>query len=387
MKIGLIGLPFDDNLGDPIMIENIQKIIRQKLTIQVDFVVVDLLARDRQEKRSLGNLLLRKISGFTERYISEKLSQNVNHKRFIHFEKEAVSAHFKEQLQDCDIAIVVGGGIVNFRTNRFVNFLLTVVKCSEQLEIPCILNALGIEQGFDLSFPNCQLYQRALNNPWIRAISTRDHLDTLKQYVTGDTPIALVADSACFTYPLENGGEKNKSLIGIGIIRPEIFDSYKNRRLKTSYINLINSLIVKLKQQNEAFQIFTNGNQADFDFARSLKEKHELADNFLADRPQSSAELKLIVASYKKILCSRLHAAILAYSADTPVMGIDWNGKLKSFGNQIYQKTLFYYPDEVTADKLLAILYDIDEYKWTEEEKRTYLETEIEFLQENIGKV
>lgn len=384
MKIGLIGLPYDDNLGDLVMIESLEKIIKQKLKINTEFIRIDLLARNLKEGVSYSNYIFKKTVGFFEKFINEKVAQALNIRRFNYFERNEVKKHFKNQLKDCDIAIIVGGGIINFRTNRFVNHFSSIIDCLEELNIPCILNSLGVEQGYDLNFPNCRIYKQALNNKQLQAISTRDNLCTLREYVRNNEKTTLVSDSACFVCDLDNIKEKKAYPIGIGIIRPEIFDSYKMQDLKKSYLFLINNLIELLKQGNYQFQLFTNGNGQDFAFGQTLLEKHNLSADFLAGKPKSSKQLEVNIASYEKIICSRLHAAIIAYSADVPVMGIDWNGKLKSFGEQIYTQSLFYFPDEVTAEELLEILNSINDYKWTQKNKREYLEKELSFLKSNL---
>lgn len=384
MKIGLIGLPYDDNLGDLVMMESLEKIIKQKLKIDAEFVRVDLLARNLKSEVSYSNYIIKKIVGFFEKFINEKIAQTLNIRRFNYFEKNEIKRHFKNQLKGCDVAIIVGGGIINFRTNRFVNHFSSIINCLEQLNIPCILNSLGVEQGYDLSFPNCRVYKKALNSEQVQAISTRDNLNTLREYVRNEEKTTLVSDSACFICGLDNIKEKKACSIGIGIIRPEIFDSYKMRDLKKSYLSLINNLIEILKQENYQFQLFTNGNEQDFAFGQSLLEKHGLSINFLAEKPENSEELEINISSYEKIICSRLHAAIIAYSANVPVMGIDWNGKLKSFGEQIYTNNLFYFPNEITAEKVINILNSINDYKWTQKNKEKYLEKEFNFLKSNL---
>ncbi|GBD73070.1 hypothetical protein TEHN7126_1578 [Tetragenococcus halophilus subsp. halophilus] len=384
MKIGLIGLPYDDNLGDLVMIESLEKIIKQRLKINAEFIRIDLLARNLKKGVSYRNYIFKKTVGFFEKFINEKVAQALNIRRFNYFERDEVKKHFKNQLKNCDIAIIVGGGIINFRTNRFVNHFSSIIDCLEELNIPCILNSLGVEQGYDLNFPNCRIYEQALNNKQLQAISTRDNLHTLREYVCNNEKTTLVSDSACFVCDLDNIKEKKACSIGIGIIRPEIFDSYKMQDLKKSYLLIINNLIELLKQGNYQFQLFTNGNGQDFAFGQTLLEKHNLNADFLAGKPKSSKQLEVNIASYEKIICSRLHAAIIAYSADVPVMGIDWNGKLKSFGEQIYTQSLFYFPDEVTAEQLLEILNSINDYKWTQKNKREYLEKELNFLKSNL---
>lgn len=60
MKIGLIGLPYDDNLGDLVMMESLEKIIKQKLKIDAEFVRVDLLARNLKSEVSYSNYIIKK---------------------------------------------------------------------------------------------------------------------------------------------------------------------------------------------------------------------------------------------------------------------------------------------------------------------------------------
>lgn len=386
MKIALIGLPYDNNLGDLIMMEAIEKIIQDKAQEKIEFVWIDLLTRDNQTTKSFFNRILSKVTGFTEKFVSEKLSQKINYQRFHLFEEKKVQDHLKALGATCDVAIFVGGGLINFRTNRFVNHFTALIETLAALNVPIILNALGVEQGYDVTFFNCRRYKQALNQPQILAISTRDHLETLRKYVDDATKTSLVADSACGAYELFQVETVKRKVIGIGVIRPGIFDSYKTSQWKKKYIRLLENLLDLLLQNHIAFELFTNGNTEDQAFAKELLAQFDLDESYLAKRPTTSMALISLVASYQKVVCSRLHAAIIAYSADVPFIGIDWNGKLKSFGQQIQAPDCIYYPDEITAPELMAELKNLQQVKWTAEENKKYLASEYSFLFTSLEK-
>lgn len=384
MKIALVGLPNDKNLGDVVMLESVEKIVRKILDEEVQFVQVDLLASDVPKTNTFSNKLLRKIGKFCELFLNDITSQRVNIFRFTQFEKKSVENYILEVCEDCDFAIFVGGGLINFRTDRFANHFLTTIESLEILNIPILLNAMGVEQGYDESFPNCMLFKKALNNSNIIGISTRDNLDTLANYVEGTKDIQLVSDSACDAYNLLGIKKEHTHKIGIGVIRPGIFDTYKTSQWKDQYIKLMDELIEILMDRQIPFQLFTNGGLSDYQFAKSLIDKFNLDGNYLAKRPEKSEELIKTIASYEKVICSRLHATIIAYSADVPVIGVDWNGKLKSFGKQIYSQELFYYPDEISSVDLIQKLDKLEEYKWSDDEKDKYIKTEIDFLKKYL---
>ena len=62
IRIGLVGLPYDDNLGDPLMIECVKRICEKQFASNsnddFEFEMIDLMARENNEeipyKRSLG---------------------------------------------------------------------------------------------------------------------------------------------------------------------------------------------------------------------------------------------------------------------------------------------------------------------------------------------
>ena len=394
-KIALVGLLYDDNLGDPLMVECVERIyknIAKNKSVDVTFKHVDLYGK-KSEDQIFKRSKIQNITTIPYR-MAKKITKKHLEKMYLFFERklyeidksqeQKVKNYYYENLNDCDMVVIVGGALIKFRYNRdFYNPLSTLVKVAEDLKVDVVFNSVGIENGYNESFATCKIVKSFLNSKSVKLITTRDDFETLKKYVDNEeTYIGKTADSATWYKELFDIKEsKNKKVLGISVISPEKFDQYTDDNKSEQYVELITSFIKLLLEKNVKFQLFTNGHFMDQRFLESLAAELQLDSSYITKRPEKYSEIVENMLSYHTIIASRLHSCILGYSLDLPVLGIDWNNKLLFFGQEIKQPERFFKPDEVSPLDLYDKVMEIKHEKYEPIIRGNYRDTQIKSIE------
>ena len=98
--------------------------------------------------------------------------------------------------KDLDVLIFVGGGLIKFKQQNFHYIITDIIKVAQDLKIPVVFNSVGVE-GYDLQDVNCQMLKHAINSKCVKAISTRDDFDLLKNSYIENNKIKLLAIRPC----------------------------------------------------------------------------------------------------------------------------------------------------------------------------------------------
>lgn len=150
------------------------------------------------------------------------------------------------------------------------------------------------------------------------------------------------------------------------------------------YKQIIDALLAK----GLVVKVFTNGSNADYKFALSLKEylkdEPKYQDLFL-ERFTTVQELVTFIASCKATIVTRLHAAIISYALEVPSVSLVWNNKQILFGEIIKRKNSFITKDNFTSDYILKMLsLELDDPVKMDED---YQRTDYEFLEEVLKSI
>lgn len=175
-----------------------------------------------------------------------------------------------------------------------------------------------------------------MNNDIIKLVSTRDDICLLNSnYIYNRNIKTLkVADPAIFVRDVYKIEKKDSDVIGIGLIRGNIFIDNGINFSRDQLLNLYVELIDCLKKEGRKIQLFTNGLNQDLELADSICKKTGLNNDSIVV-PKDSRDLVEIISKFSFIFAARLHACIISYSLDIPAVGICWNNKLKIFGKTI----------------------------------------------------
>lgn len=351
-KICFAGLVSDLNLGDQIILESTKNLYRKEIPDDFETFTLDLTYK-------YTSFLSKIICKIRERVCYLFLYNNSNY--LIYKEIDYFKNIYKKSIVESDLIVFVGGGIIKYKYQKFYIVVSALIKAAEELNIPVIINAVGVE-GFDDKDNRCLILKKHLNMDVVKNITTRDDLFTLKNfYFDGDSGkcINKIADSAVYCDEAYNVSRKKSSIYGIGLIRGEIFLDNQKNITKKELAKFYADLIIEFETRNLEYQIFTNGFPGDVDLIDEIKEF--LSRDYLSiSKPVKDTDLVEVISSFKAIVAARLHANIIAYSLNIPSIGIVWNEKLSMFGFDIGYPERFFDSDKLNAKNIVDALIKAD---------------------------
>lgn len=382
-KIAFIGLYEDDNLGDPVIAKCTESLYLKYIPHDDRLLIKHL---------SLNHFIYNAPNGWLRYYWICKNRLNFSWKKIEDWciEREYIS-YFCNELKDVDAIIVVGGGLLEFTGGRFVNGLYACTIAGNKYKIPVMITATGIE-GFDRKNPLCKKIKKMLHQQSLKYISTRDDIDTLvHNYFDNRTCIKCekVCDPAVWSSEVFNiKKSENSDIIGIGVVRKNIFVNYgidfSEMQLAALYVGII-KYIIKLELK---VQLFTNGTIADNIFAFeiiSLLQKEGI--NLSYNIPNSPDELLKIISNYKGVIAGRLHSCIISYSLNIPAVGLVWNEKLKLFGQSIGEEDNFIEHDKFIPQLIVDQLQKAMKKGYNQECRNKYRNTILESIKECVNSI
>lgn len=241
------------------------------------------------------------------------------------------------KLKNLDVIIFAGGGLIKFHQQFFHMYIDEITAEANKYNVPVIFNAVGIE-GYEEHDIRCQMLKTALNRKCVKAISTRDNLELLQEkYVTRRAiKVSQVCDPALWakeTYGIKATEQRG---VGLGVIRPEIFELYGVEAPKQTLLDFYKMIITELEEKHISYKLFTNGARRDYKFIddiRTYMNRGEEFNEFVEPIPKSGKVLTRMINKYERIVTCRMHAAIIAYSLGVPAVSVVWNKKLEYFAD------------------------------------------------------
>lgn len=400
-KILLCGLKYDCNFGDPIINDSckyiLEEIISENNINNVKIEEIDMAGRcDFNKKYKVNNFLLffykiiRKTLSLLKKIKIEKMYNYFDYITW-YFTDECLiyKKKYKEKIVNSDIIIFVGGGIVKYKYQNFYHYINYVIKEAKKKNIPVALNAVGIE-GFDNSNIKCKVLKKALNQKNVKMITTRDDLNKLYKYISKNNDIILgqVSDPAVYineVYEISRNTESE--IIGLGVCRGRLFLDNEIDYNETKLLNLWKNIIFKLDENNIKWKIYTNGLDADNQFALKLADELKIEKEKVII-PNTPKELVETISNFEAIINTRLHSSIIAYSLKVPSIGLVWNNKLKMFGDSIGYPERFLSIDEFNPEiiirKLKVAISENYEKILPEEYRKSIKESLIKFIDKEL---
>lgn len=343
-KIILAGLSTDRNLGDIVIADCAKFLFNEetKKISDVEYGNLDLTGYYKSIAKK--PFLLRKMYGAWNRLVNLFITNKMKRQVLQH------SKYYQRHIKNASLIVIVGGGMIKYKYQHFWLYLSGLIDAAERVGVPIVLNALGVE-GYNENDPRCQILKRALNNPAVKVITTRDDIDTLQKcYLRGNRQVISrkVADPAVYAADAYNVQQsKNLGCVGVGLIRGNIFKDNEVTLSKEDVAMLYINILTELDSRGIAWKVFTNGLPADLELAHEIFTaigKSNEVDNILV--PQTAKQLLEIIAGFNAVIAARLHACIISYSLNIPAVGLVWNDKLLLFGESIGHPERF-----ITSDK------------------------------------
>lgn len=360
MKIGVVGLYSNKNIGDYLLVES-AKFLLKKHSPDVALKDVDVDPRDLVIFSGRRKVNLKLFEALTR---SKKLIFPVLRMPAFQYYYEyfswwiKVNWFYKEAIKDVDCLVIAGGGFLKFKTQGLNYLDELIIKIAKKRNIPVMFSAVGIE-GYDDKDIRCQKLKKAINSDIVKVITTRDDIDTLRdKYITNKNTVTdLVGDPVfwlqdCFS--IRKKPEANK--IGINLINPNNYKMYGGDADYFKVDNFYKNLIQELRMRNVDFYLFSNGMEVDQKFGYRLIYAMNLPKDRLIRRPLDSPEFLEVISEFKVILAARMHAGIVAYALNIPKVGLIWSEKIEFLSNIIGERETYFDEEELDYKRIADLL-------------------------------
>ena len=385
-NIVLAGLQYDNNLGDQAIYMCAYKMLQRLLIdhglCNMEIRKVDLTGRCARNKNTINRPF---------RYL-KKLYRKIGYKKGLSGlpvkEARYVCSRLARKYIDADTAAVIfaGGGIVKYKYQQFHIYIDEFTKRADQLCVPVMLNAVGVE-GYDANDPECMLLKRALNRNCVKYISTRDDIDILSGNYCENSQIAeLVADPVCslsFMKPLKKKPHAGR-IIGLGTVRSGLFKDNDIDFSREDMLEFWSLLVRGIRERGMQCKIFCNGTIDDMLFQDDLAKYMGLTDEekkeLMYERPTSVGQLARYINGFDAVITGRLHASIIAYSYAVPSVGLVWNDKQRMFGRITGHPERFIEPADFNAETVIDAVEAAMKTGYDEDKRRSFTSTTSAFM-------
>jgi polysaccharide pyruvyl transferase WcaK-like protein len=395
LKIGVLGLTSNSNIGDYLLAEATKYLLKQYSETLV-IVGIDLDPRGPNTHPGLKALNLKLYNGMRVlqplvfALIRSKYLQYLYQYLYWHLK---LNWHYKKSLQGLDAIVFSGGGFIKFKTQGLNYLDEQILKIAKRKNIPVMMSAVGIE-GYDAKDIRCQNLKKALNFPVVKVITTRDDYQTLStSYLDRkDIVSSQVADPVLWLKEMLGGTTSTKSkLIGINLINPHNFRDYGGELSYEKVLNFYKNLITELQLKGQLFKLFSNGMSQDMQFGHRLVTDLNLPPATLLPAPTTSKELISEILSFDIILAARMHAGIVSTALEVPTLGLIWSEKIDLFTRIVGIRDNYFSEKELDpaliANRLLTRSVTEPNYKQVNELKQKTARYLYEFLDSIGGKV
>ena len=330
MRILIIGERYSANLGDPIICESVEYLVKKNFT-EAKISFLDLSARNKYVVTNSNKGLVRegKKSSLKKR-VSNSLTKIGIDTEYFKFKKSFLgSADFYKEFfnthkNSFDIAIFAGGQMFK---DSFIFPILTVMDYLIEQRVPVIFNACGVGE---IASPRMQgLLKEILSSENVLSITSRDDVDAINNLLKDVNKEAVKTyDPAVWVRDVYSIDKKQNEVVGLGIM-------YAHNIEYNQMLSFWTNMIHILEKENIQWKFFCNGTDKDYEFAKHILIKMGYDESqlihFLEKQPTRPNELVEVISKFSAIISFRLHSHIVAYSLGIPGVAIVWDDKVRYF--------------------------------------------------------
>ena len=309
-KVLLVGEIYSENLGDGVLCQCVEFLIKKYFNKEVMIDYLDLSGRKSYNLKPNKSELLLKWKNLQYLILKNIYLYDAYKKYRANMKEKKLKSNIKNI--DYDIIVFAGGQLLK---RDFINKIESV--CKIYPHTVKVFNSVG---GDGSSVSKSFFNEYNIRNYNIKGITFRDSEINLSNIYCDKT-----FDTAILCNKVFSGGTKAQSeIIGLGIMKAQNFSEYQQ-------LLFWKKLIKILKYNNKNFKLFTNGDPNDYDFAKKVLNDNNLNKKFLIDRPIYPHELIKDIIQFKSIVSFRMHSHVIAYSYGIPSIAVKWDQKIESF--------------------------------------------------------
>lgn len=311
-------------------------------------------------------------------------SGNFRYKLIYQTYKLRLTKYFKEKLRDLD-AIVYAIGMLKFSTQDLSYIFDIINQLASVYNIPVFMSALSVANGNSKDWRYLQLV-RAVNMSCVKGITTRDGINGLdlliKNYIQNTHIYCDFVGDPALWIPECYGVTRcvDSDIIGINVIRKNIYKDYGTAFSGNQLLSLYMSLISELDRRNMKWVMFCNGMLEDYKFGQEILKAANLSQEKLLPIPNNAKEFVYMISNFKAVFGARLHACITAFSLDVPVVGLLWDNKLKYFSETMGISSFFCNTNELKGELIVNKLQEAMAFEYDIHNRQIYKQKTIDSL-------
>lgn len=377
MNIVLFNVKYSNNVGDGIVAETTEYVLKH-LDPNANVTCFDLGGRTEFGGSGIASpsflkQIVHKFLGLLPSKISDPLR--------VFLTQKALFGQVGEKWADaieCADHIIIGGGQLIADTDLYFPIRLNMImQLAQKFNTPIYIHAVGVSNSKNFSDIGRGMMEDIFkNNPLVKYVSVRDVLSQTHYHDAFDVMANIVPDTGLFsadTYGVSVCHENTGQTVGIGVMSAEAVHSHTSAADKkvvlsvTDYIDLGLSLV----KQGYRPVYFTNGAPEDHEVLEQVQAQFpNPSEVCFAQRPITPKDLVHIIAGCSKVIAHRLHATIIATSLGLPIIGFQWDKKLKSFFAHLKKEE--YCPDHFDLERTVELVktaspaevtWDIEAYR------------------------
>lgn len=333
VKIFLVSARYSDNLGDGVIGDCVEHVIRRDHP-GVDVYHVDIAGRKEFAPRThvgLQKKVFYLAPGFVKPLMTKAAWPFVFDKKI-----EASCSAFHGARGGR--VVFCGGQVVSDIALNFPLKIRKICQIAKRNSLDISFSSVGASRNWSREAKN--IFCGIFSDPSVKHISVRDH-DSAANLASYGVKAQVAVDPAVWAsdvYGSIHGENVDKKLIGVGISSPHELAAHSDGGMFgiEGHIKFWTDLIGCLRSMNFRCAIFNNGSIEDDEFMRLVASRLGAGDDLkVLDRPKYPADLGRAIGMFDGIISHRLHANILAFSYGIPSISLKWDKKVASFAEII----------------------------------------------------
>jgi len=332
-KVAVMGMCNYENFGDQIIAKTVHFLVKD-----IDYSFEPYFVNFQPERVGKKYELYKKRRQFVEK----KVKGTLQHKLITLIMKDFVWKYYEEQLSQADALILACGSFKYGTQNLWTTYSLAV-ECAKKYGVPVMFDAMNIQKANPADW-RCRFLKRHANYDCVKMITSRDGrpgVERLEEEYVNPSRIRHdsiklygVGDPALWTKEAYNTSLTKTDIVGINLIRADVFKDYGTNLDEEKVLQIYNEIIDELEELGIKWCLFTNGMKKDRQFGEEILAKRKLDFGKYLKVPNTDCELVEMIDGFSSIIGARLHACIIAYSLGTPFSGFYWDEKMIHFSEE-----------------------------------------------------